>query len=130
MPHMTQPLPSTPSQDAVATEARLLIHATADPAGNSKYLAHTLQWLRGLYPAGEAPKPGPNTVLRLQIDDLQGRRVFSDDAASPLVELNLPEGTYNVTAIHGQVRRGYTLTLVQGKSFDLYLCPSLGSACR
>ncbi|SDP91550.1 hypothetical protein SAMN05216303_11021 [Rhodoferax sp. OV413] len=123
-------LPTPTAQDVPAAEARLSIHATANPAGNGKYLTHTLQWLRGLYPAGETARPGPNAVLRLEIDDLQGRRVFSQDAAGPLVELSLPEGTYNVTAIHGHVCRGYTLTLEPGKSFDLYLCPSLKSGCR
>ncbi|WP_394788923.1 hypothetical protein [Rhodoferax sp.] len=117
-------------QTAPALNARLLIHAAADPAGNSTYLATKLQWLRGFYPATQGQKPGPDVPLRLHIDDLQGRRVFSEDAAGPLVELDLPVGTYNVTAVHGNTCRGYTLTLVPGASFDLYLCPSLRGGCR
>lgn len=110
--------------------ARLLIHAAADPASSNTYIATTLQWLRGLYPAGDGPPPGPEAALHLHIDDLQGRRVFSDDAAGPLVALDLPEGTYHVTAVHGNVCRSYTLALVPGNSFDLYLCPSLKAGCR
>ncbi len=115
------------------TLAQLRIHATADPRTRLGYLASTLQWLRGKPadsdPPADAPKASPNTVLQLHIDNLQGQRLFSDSAALALVALDLPVGTYQVTAQYGDVCRGYTLTLAAGDGFDLYLCPSLGSGC-
>jgi hypothetical protein len=79
-------------------------------------------WLRNLYAPPPAKPEGP---LRLHIDNLQGQRVFTADDAGPLVELALPAGTYQVTAVFGTLCRGYTLTLVEGVPNTLYLCPSL-----
>lgn len=106
-------------------EASLVIHAAADPAVRGTLFTAPLEWLywlRGLY--APAP-PKPDAPLRLHIDNLQGQRVFTADDAGPLVELALPVGTYNVTAVLGTLCRGYTLTLVEGVQSDLYLCPSL-----
>lgn len=113
--HSSPPLP----------EARLVIHAAADPAARGTLFTAPLvwlYWLRGLYASAPTKPDGP---LRLHIDNLQGQRVFTADDASPLVELALPVGTYNVTAVLGNLCRGYTLTLVEGVPSDLYLCPSL-----
>ncbi|WP_295953783.1 hypothetical protein [Rhodoferax sp.] len=115
-PHSSPPLP----------EASLVIHAAADPAVRGTLFTAPLEWLhwmRSLYAPPLPPKPdGP---LRLHIDNLQGQRVFTADDAGSLVELALPVGTYNVTAVLGTLCRGYTLTLVEGEPSDLYLCPSL-----
>ncbi len=37
------------------------------------------------------------------------------------VDVLLPAGTYQVTAVWGSSRRSYTLTLQPGATFDLYL---------
>jgi hypothetical protein len=47
--------------------------------------------------------------------------VLALDDAGPLVEVALCPGTYHVSAQRGRLRRGYTVTLQQGASFDLYL---------
>jgi len=103
-------------------EARLVIHAAAAPAARGTLYTVPLEWLRGLYTSVPTK---PDAPLRLHIDDLQGQRVFTADNAQALVELALPVGTYNVTAVLGTLCRGYTLTLVEGAQSDLYLCPSL-----
>ena len=114
--HSSPPLPET----------SLVIHAAADPSARGTLFTAPLEWLywlRSLYAPPPAPKPvGP---LRLHIDNLQGQRVFTADDAGKLVELALPVGTYNVTAVLGNLCRGYTLTLVEGVQSELYLCPSL-----
>ncbi len=110
---------STPLPDT-----RLVIHAAADPTVRWALFAAPLEWwywLRSLY----APQAQPEGPLRLHIDNLQGQRVFTADDAGPLVELALPVGTYHVTAVLGNLCRGYTLTLVEGVPNDLYLCPNL-----
>lgn len=107
-------------------EASLVIHAAADPALRGTLFTAPmvwLYWLRSLYAPTHAAKPeGP---LRIHIDNLQGQRVFTADNAGALVELALPVGTYNVTAVLGTLCRGYTLTLVEGVPNNLYLCPLL-----
>lgn len=107
-------------------EANLVIHATADPAVRETLFTSPLEWLywlRSLY--APPPPPKPDGPLRLHIDNLLGQRVFTADDAGPLVELVLPVGTYNVTAVLGTLCRGYTLTLMEGVPSQLYLCPSL-----
>lgn len=111
---------STPRPDT-----SLVIHAAADPAERGTLFTAPLEWwywLRNLYAPAPAKPEGP---LRLHIDNLQGQRVFTADDAGPLVELALPAGTYQVTAVLGTLCRGYTLTLVEGVPNELYLCPSL-----
>ena len=116
---------SYPQSFSPLPEASLVIHAAADPAVRGTLLTAPLEWLdwlRSLY----APQPTPpDAPLRLHIDNLQGQRVFTADDAGPLVELALPVGTYNVTAVLGTLCRGYALTLVEGVPNHLYLCPSL-----
>ncbi len=111
-PAAPPPLPAPPL-------AHLVIHASAAPAGRSAWTA-PLAWLRGLAMAAT-----PACPLRLHIDDLQGQRVFTADDAGPELDLDLPAGTYQVTALLGPRCRGYTLTLVEGEPNALYLCPSL-----
>jgi hypothetical protein len=117
---------STLPSSATLPDARLVIHAAADPAMQGSLFTAPLEWLywlRSLYATASTPKPeGP---LRLHIDNLQGQRVFTADDAGPLLEVTLPVGTYNVTAVMGPLCRGYTLTLVEGVPSELYLCPSL-----
>jgi len=66
-------------------------------------------------------RPDSRSALALRVDDLQGRRLGDIGDAGRLTELFLPSGTYVVTATAGEVRRSYTLTLLPGLSFDLYL---------
>lgn len=116
---------STKPRSPPLPDARLVIHAAANPAERGTLFTASLAWwywLRGLYAPAPAKPEGP---LRLHIDNLQGQRVFTADDAGPLVELALPVGTYQVTAVLGTLCRGYTLTLVEGAPNDLYLCPSL-----
>ena len=116
--HSSPPLP----------EASLVIHAAADPAARGTLFTAPLEWmywLRSLYAPAAASKTKPDGPLRLHIDNLQGQRVFTADDAGTLVELALPVGTYNITAVLGSLCRGYTLTLVEGVPSQLYLCPSL-----
>jgi hypothetical protein len=114
-PAAPPPLPAPPL-------AHLVIHASAAPAGRSVWTAPLawLDWLRGLAMAAT-----PACPLRLHIDDLQGQRVFTADDAGPALDLDLPAGTYQVTALLGPHCRGYTLTLVEGVPNELYLCSSL-----
>ncbi len=118
---------SHPHRSSALPEASLVIHAAADPAVRGSLFTAPLEWfcwLRNLY--APAPAAKFDAPLRLHIDNLQGQRVFTADDAGPLVELALPVGTYNVTAVLGNRCRGYTLTLVEGVASELYLCPSLG----
>lgn len=117
---------SNPHNSPSLPEATLVIHAAADPSARGTLFSVPLEWLywlRSLYAPALTPKP--DAPLRLHIDNLQGQRVFTADDAGPLVELSLPVDTYNVTAVLGNLCRGYTLTLVEGVQSDLYLCPSL-----
>ena len=97
--------------------ARLLIHAAKVP--DESALKSALHRMRARYSGGRRQQP--RVALKLQVDDLRGLRVDEIDDAGPLTELPLPPGTYLVTATAGSIRRGYTLTLEPGLSFDLYL---------
>ena len=61
------------------------------------------------------------TGLAVQITDAAGHPVFSLNDAGPLTDVSLPAGTYHVAVQRGDVRRGYTMTLAQGASVELYL---------
>lgn len=58
----------------------------------------------------------------LHIDDLQGHPVFRAEGSTSPIELALPPGTYHVT-VHGvgSGQRRYTVTLEQGRAFELHL---------
>lgn len=87
--------------------ACLVIHAAPAPAAVWRRLAGLLR--------------RDDQTLRLQVDDLTGKRVLTIDDAGPRVALALPAGTYQVTARVGAVCRCYTMTLTAGGSFDLAL---------
>ena len=58
-------------------------------------------------------------ALKLEIDDLQGRRHATLNAAGPLTRLLLPVGTYVVTATRAGRARRYTLALESGCACEL-----------
>ena len=108
------------SSDKMATSAaRLMIHADADPGAANRQSMFRLERLR--LPQAVRPRPGPRAPLQLHVDDLRGLRVLVIEDAGTLTALDLPAGTYKVTANRCQVTRGYTMTLQQGDSLDLYL---------
>ena len=99
--------------------ARLLIHA-ADPIDTDRrYFETPLRRLFALHTDG--PCNRSRVPLKLQIDDLEGRRVHTVDDAGPLVDVPLPAGTYQVSVHLGTLRRSYTMTLLPGASFHLHL---------
>jgi hypothetical protein len=59
--------------------------------------------------------------LTIRIDDLQGRRYAEIEELAPLINVDLPAGTYHVTAERGAALRRYTIKLESGGGFDLYL---------
>ena len=99
--------------------ARLKIHAGADPGTANTRSMFRLERLR--LPQALRPRPGPRAPLQLHVDDLRGLRVLVIEDAGTLTALDLPAGTYKVTANRCQVTRGYTMTLRQGDTVDLYL---------
>lgn len=99
--------------------ARLLIHARTDTGSGGNFFVSLLRRLRAWSATGrrrDATEP-----VTVHIEDAQGSRVFAIDDAEPLIDLALPAGTYLITAHRGEVRRGYTMTLLRGKSVDLHL---------
>lgn len=121
-----EPLPAplaaplaAPAAPAAAAAARLLIHTEGPASAAAKEPWSALQWLLAWAPA--SLRQDPRAPLRLQIDDLQNHPFLALDDAGPLVDVVLPAGTYHVAVQRGDVRRGYTMTLAQGASVDLYL---------
>lgn len=96
--------------------ARLLIHTGNRRGAIQLALALALHAIR----LSHSPWKD-DTPVQIDVEHIGGRRVLSLDAAAPLIDLDLPPGTYQVTARHGNIRRGYTLTLERDTSFDLYL---------
>lgn len=78
-----------------------------------------LERLRGLYSSGRPAKA--RLALSLSVADLQGCEWFAMADVGSQVDVLLPAGTYNVTAVLGQSRRSYTLALQSGATFDLHL---------
>jgi hypothetical protein len=99
--------------------ARLLIHIAEPVNTGRRHFETPLRRLFALHPDG--PCNRSRVPLRLQIDDLEGRRVHTVDDAGPLVDVPLPAGTYQVSVLLGTLRRSYTMTLLPGASFDLHL---------
>ena len=64
---------------------------------------------------------GAHAKLALRVDNLLGHRLAEFQDAGPVTQITLPAGTCVVTAIRGDMQRGYTLTLEPGRSFDLHL---------
>jgi hypothetical protein len=103
---------------AAFDSAHLLIH-TGNAVGTIRSLLDLVFRALGL-------KHSPwqdREPIQVDVEDLGGNKMLSLDEAAPLIDLPLPPGTYQVTARHGKVRRGYTLTLARNTSFDLYLSP-------
>lgn len=99
--------------------SRLLIHAGEKNGVRCGYLESIVNWIRAL--RSNTAAHGKPLPLFLQIDDLLGNHVVEINDAGPLIDVSLPAGAYQVKAQIGNVRRDYTLTLVQGASFDLHL---------
>ena len=101
----------------VSRQSRLVIHVQA-PHRRSAFEA-ALHRLRARCSSAWRQRAG--SPIELLIDDLQGQRLCAIHDAGPLTELPLPPGTYHVTALQCGSRRGYTMALLAGESFDLYL---------
>lgn len=99
--------------------ARLHIHAMGKLCAADTTFIKKVQHLLAMCSYGRLPHK--RACLRLDIRDAQGHLVFTRDDAGPLVDVPLPAGTYHVTAHVDQVKRGYTMTLDQGSSVNLYL---------
>jgi hypothetical protein len=108
----------TSTREIALPPARLLIHTDCKGNRGRRRLESLRWWLRSLYAQTHFEDRAP---LRLRIDDLKGNRLFENNDVGALLDVALPAGTYQVTARFGNVRRGYTLTLAQGTSFDLFL---------
>lgn len=116
---------NTRPDEAVAAiaSARLLIH-TGNPSGPLRLTLALV--LRAI--CLDHPPWKESTPVRLSVEDIGGEQLLALDDAAPVIDLVLPPGTYQVIARHGNVRRGYTLTLARDTAFDLYL--SLADASR
>ena len=90
-------------------------------------MARILRSLTALFAfdAGGDKRPS----LCFHIDDMQGHRLLAVQGASPVIDVPLVAGTYQITAQLGTVERSYSVALAQGASFDLYLslAPASGS---
>ena len=104
---------------AAPSTARLLIHVAFDAGARRGRFKSAVRRLRALF--SDRPRHAGQPPLRIHIDDLHGTRVFAIDDAGPLIRVALPAGTYQVTAHLGNVRRSYTMTLLQGQAFDLHV---------
>jgi hypothetical protein len=102
----------------VTAASRLLIHAAGDDDRDGWSIESIIQRMRSHVLDG---RRNVRPQLALEIRDLLGHRVLALDDARPLIDITLPPGTYHVTAALGGSRRGYTIALEQGASFDLYL---------
>lgn len=111
---------SAATAQAAENQAQLIVCSAAASEGHSA-LQRLRNWCR--LPASGTASAKP--ALRLHVDDLQGQRVATVADAGPQLVLDLPAGTYQVTAIMGDICRGYTLTLQPGASFNLQLCRAL-----
>jgi len=109
----------TLTRNAAAPAAHLLIHADAQPGVREPRGESPLQRLRSLYAGGA--RHDERAPLALRIDDLRGQSMLAVEDAWPAIDVILPPGTYHITARLGELRRGYTVTLESGRSFDLYL---------
>jgi hypothetical protein len=96
-----------------------LIHAADPVSTDRRQFESPLRRLFALHSDG--PWHHFRVPLKLQIDDLEGRRVHTVDDAGPLVDIPLPAGTYKVSVHLGKLRRSYTMVLLPGASFDLHL---------
>lgn len=105
------------SASASASKTRLVIRV--DVTDRTSPIRLALGRLRARYAGGPMRRGGHS--LRIEVHDLRGRRVGLFADAGVLSELPLPAGTYVITTTRGKERRGYTLTLQEGASFELQL---------
>jgi hypothetical protein len=120
--------PELPLDIPVVPDAQLIVCAAAAATGKDHTLSDALQRLRDWCRLpGQSHAHAKKPVLHLHVDDLNGQRVATIADAGPELVLDLPAGTYQVTAILGDICRGYTLTLQPGASFNLQLCHALRS---
>jgi len=103
-----EPLPSV---------ARLRIHCPIEARADDWSVESLFQRLR----SRDLQTGSEHLQLGLQIHDLQDQKMLSIDAAGPLVEVTLQPGTYHVSTRLSGVKRGYTITLESGATFDLHL---------
>lgn len=113
---------ATVATTATAAAAHLVIHATS-AADVGEPPASLAAWARRLLRALFAADRQRDTraTLCLHIDDLQGRRLLAMSHVAGLTDVPLQPGTYQVTAVLGALRRGYTVALAPGASCELYL---------
>lgn len=78
-----------------------------------------LERLRALCGSSQSAKE--RLPLSLIVADLQGHEWFAMADVVTQIDLLLPVGTYNVTAVLGPTRRSYTLALQSDATFDLHL---------
>ena len=102
-----------PADSAMARLHIDATQATADERGTLSLV------LRRLNPwTLDATQPA---LSGLRINDLDGRSYFSADELPPVIDLQLPAGTYHVTVSHGTQQRRYTVALGQGVAVHLQL---------
>jgi len=97
--------------------AYLIVHAESD--GAPRLQASPWQRLRAWCRLGTrlaAPE-----ALSLTLADRYGHTVLSLPEADPVLGIALAPGTYHLTAVRGNARRGYTVSLPAGSRFDLHL---------
>lgn len=104
------------------SSARLLIHAMGSTPCCSESFAGALRRLR--CSLLDALRRHPPLSTGVRVDDLRGQPYFAAEDVHSLIDVPLPAGTYHVNVRLGDLQRRYTVTLEQGKSFDLYLRPT------
>lgn len=97
--------------------ARLRIHCPVEVRADDWSVESFLQRLR----SHDLQTGSERLPLGLEIHDLHAQQVLSIDAAGPLVEVTLQPGTYHVTTRLSGFKRGYTIALESGATFDLHL---------
>jgi hypothetical protein len=104
-----------------AAASRLLIHAMGKNRRAHRSLDAFIERLRARVIDG---RRNVQTLLGLEIRDLEGHRVLALPDAGPLVDVTLPPGTYHVSTARGDTRRRYTVALEPGAFVELYLNPA------
>lgn len=97
--------------------AYLIVHADSDCA--SRLRASSWQRLRNWWRLGM--RTDASAALSLTLADKHGHTVLSLPHADPVLGVALAPGTYHLTALRGDARRGYTVSLPAGSRFDLHL---------
>lgn len=106
-----------PSSDPQGATARLLIRAASDSPRTAARVQALLGRLRMGW--GVVVQRAGRVTARIDIRDLQGRRVLEIGEAQPPLDLDLPAGTYHLRVEAGGQRRLYTIVLEPGTCFEL-----------